>query len=224
MTVASVVATYLQVQCEYCKAEVPFCSLETHYESCQEFPVSCSFGCDKNLKLTRGTAHAHMKVCPKALVTCTMRIYGCKEEVERCKLDEHLQICMPRHASDMCQEIEDLKQEVKQLKQALAAQQEFVQAVESNLCSSGGQYTWRVDNIRKKIELAQSGDQTASVIYSPSFLSAEAGYKLSLCIYPAGDTNQEFLSLYFVVMKGQFDEILQWPFQKRVYLSLLNTR
>jgi len=59
---------------------------------------------------------------------------------------------------------------------------------------------------------------------SSPFYTEPFGYKLCLCIYPAGDNNQGYLSLYFVVMKGQFDEILPWPFQKRVYLSLLNTK
>lgn len=146
------------------------------------------------------------------------------EKVERGELESHLHLCVPRHIGKLCQEIAELKMEVKELKVALAAQQETVEQVEATLYPSAGQFTWRVDNIRERITMAQAGTRPDSVIYSPSFYSLEAGYKLSLCIYPAGDNNQGYLSLYFVVMKGQFDEILQWPFQKRVYLSLLNTR
>lgn len=153
-----------------------------------------------------------------------MANYGCAEKVERCQLEQHLRTCVPRHVGKMCLEIEAFKEEVKELKAAVASQKEMMERMEANVYPSAGQFTWRIDNIREKIELAQGGDQSAGVMYSPSFYSVEAGYKLSLCIYPAGDNNQGYLSLYFVVMKGQFDEILQWPFQKRVYLSLLNTR
>jgi hypothetical protein len=153
-----------------------------------------------------------------------MEDYGCTEKIERGELDKHLQTCVPQHVGKLCQEIAQLKEEVRGLKATLANEQETVEQLEANLYPSAGQFTWRIDNIREKITLAQRGSKSDSVIYSPSFYSLEAGYKLSLCIYPAGDNNQGYLSLYFVVMKGQFDEILQWPFQKRVYLSLLNTR
>ena len=153
-----------------------------------------------------------------------MASYGCTEKVERCQLEHHLQTCVPRHVGKMCLEMEALKEEVKELKSVVASQKEMMEKFETNVYPSAGQFTWRIDDIREKVMLAQGGDQNASVIYSPSFHSLEAGYKLSLCIYPAGDNNQGFLSLYFVILKGQFDEILQWPFQKRVYLSLLNTR
>lgn len=148
------------------------------------------------------------------------------EKVERGVLESHLQVCVPRHVGKLCQELDKLSMEVQDLKGALAIQRELVEQVEANVYPSAGQFTWRIDSIRDKIVLAQTqaGSKTENVIYSPSFYSQEAGYKLSLCIYPAGDNNQGYLSLYFVVMKGQFDDILDWPFQKRVYLSLLNTR
>lgn len=166
----------------------------------------------------------HLKECPRELLPCSMSMYGCNEKVERASLEHHLTMCMPRHAGDMCRQIEGLQREVKELRGAVAVQQEMMQGMEVNLYPSSGQFTWRIDSIREKIKLAEGGDINASVIYSPSFYSLEAGYKLSLCIYPAGDNNQGFMSLYFVVMKGRFDEILQWPFQRRVYLSLLNTK
>ena len=139
-------------------------------------------------------------------------------------MEQHLQTCVPRHMGKMCEVMEALREEVKELKSVVAMQKEKITKMESYVYPCSGQFTWRIDNIREKIKLAQGGDESASVMYSPSFHSLEGGYKLSLCIYPAGDNNQGYMSLYFVVMKGQFDEILQWPFQKRVYLSLLNTR
>lgn len=204
--------------------EISYSSLELHHDTCSDYPVACKFLCDSHASLTRKDIHAHLAVCPRALVPCTMENYGCTEKIERGELESHLQLCVPRHVGKLCQEINELKVEVKDLKAALATQQEMVEQVEATVYPSAGQFTWRVDNIRDKITLAQAGNRPDNVIYSPSFYSLEAGYKLSLCIYPAGDNNQGYLSLYFVVMKGQFDEILQWPFQKRVYLSLLNTR
>ena len=212
------------MECSYCSQELPFASMDLHYNTCLEYPVSCTFQCNSSAMLKRKDLPAHIAMCPRAPVACTMENYGCTEEIERAELESHLQLCVPRHVGRLCQEIAQLKVEVGDLKAALATQQETVVQMETNLYPSAGQFTWRIDDIREKITLAQAGNRPDSVIYSPSFYSLEAGYKLSLCIYPAGDNNQGYLSLYFVVMKGQFDEILQWPFQKRVYLSLLNTR
>ena len=200
-----------------------FSSVDSHFASCLDFPVSCTFKCESSETFTRRNIRDHLDVCPRAPVTCSMAGYGCNEKVERSQLKEHLQVCVPQHAHNLCLRIEDLQREVKELRITLAAQQERMHDMETTLYPSAGQFTWRIDDIRGKIVSAQ-GDQTAGVIYSPPFYSVEAGYKLSLCIYPAGDNNQGFLSLYFVVMKGSFDEILPWPFQKRVYLSLLNTK
>lgn len=203
---------------------MPFSTIAVHHNACPDYPVACHFQCDSHTKFTRTDIQAHLSVCPRVPVPCTMGNYGCTEKVERAELESHLQGCVPRHMGKLCLEIDTLRVEVQDLKAALATQQELVEQVEANVYPSAGQFTWRIDSIRDKIALAQTGSKTENVIYSPSFYSLEAGYKLSLCIYPAGDNNQGYLSLYFVVMKGQFDEILQWPFQKRVYLSLLNTR
>lgn len=215
-----------QVECKYCGMLVSFNILESHYDECVEYPVPCKYECDSHVTFTRKEIQTHLTECPRAPAPCCMENYGCTEKVERCQMESHLQVCVPRHVGQLCQEIKNLKVEVQDLRAALTCQKEAVEQVEATVYPSAGQFTWRIDDIRGKIALALAGDQPAGVIYSPAFYSLEAGYKLSLCIYPAGDRddNQGYLSLYFVVMKGQFDEILQWPFQKRVYLSLLNTR
>lgn len=218
-------STLAQVKCSYCGMEVSFSSFGLHDNTCPDHPVACKFECDSHTKFPRKDIPAHLSVCPRALVPCTMENYGCTERVERGELESHLQLCVPRHVGKLCMEIDKLRAEVRDLKAALVTQQETVEQVEATVYPSAGQFTWRIDSIRDKIALAQEqiSSQPENVLYSPSFYSLEAGYKLSLCIYPAGDNHQGYLSLYFVVMKGQFDEILQWPFQKRVYLSLLNT-
>ena len=42
--------------------------------------------------------------------------------------------------------------------------------------------------------------------------------------YPNGDGRGwgTHFSLYFVLMKGEFDELLRWPFQQKVTLTLLD--
>ena len=213
-----------KVACDYCDVEIRYAEKKQHYSDCPKYPITCQYHCQEET-IDRKDIDAHYaNECPCIPVPCSMAPFGCMEQVERGKLGDHVIQCAPKHASQMAAALLKLQSEVEELKVSISSQEDIVRGIESTMYPALGQFTWRVDNIREKIKQAQSGDPSAAVIYSPSFYSAEAGYKLCLCIYPAGDNNQGYLSLYFVVMKGQFDEILPWPFQKRVYLSLLNTK
>ena len=199
-------------------------SLTVHLEICPNFPLKCPNDCVEGT-FPRHSLPAHLdKECPRQLVACTLKMYGCSKMVERSSLTEHVQSCLPQHAGDLLTQLQGLEREVQELRAMVSAQQEVLRAVESSVYPCAGQFTWRIDNIRSKIRMSEGGDVSSTAIYSPSFYSMEAGYKLSLCIYPAGDNNQGYVSLYFVIMRGRYDEVLQWPFQRRVYLSLLNTR
>ena len=48
--------------------------------------------------------------------------------------------------------------------------------------------------------------------YSPPFYSAQYGYKMY----------RSHLSLFFVVMKGDYDALQTWPFQKKITMMLLD--
>ncbi len=217
--------TMSQVVCPHCGESVSSISLDTHTQTCPECPMECPNNCHAHNTFPRSKLQAHLdSECPRQLVPCPIKPYGCTKMVERAALTEHVQNCLPVHAGEVLTHVHALDQEVRDLRTTVASQREIIQGLETHVYPCSGQFTWRVDNIRTKIRLAEEGDASSTAIYSPAFYSMEAGYKLSLCIYPAGDNNQGYVSLYFVVMKGRFDEILQWPFQRRVYLSLLNTR
>ena len=198
--------------------------LKRHHGECPEYKVQCQYGCTDEFFLRRLLSLHYDAECPLVPVACSMRSFGCMEMVERGKLSKHMMECAPRHAAKMADTILKLQSKVEQLETALNNRSSIVKDLESTLYPLSGQFTWRIDNIANRIKSAQAGDPANSVIYSPAFYSGEGGYKLCLCVYPAGDHNQGFLSLYFVVMRGQFDEILPWPFQRRVFLSLLNCR
>ncbi len=211
------------VTCDYCSVKVPHAELEAHHDECPEFPLPCPHKCSVE-SLPRKDMAAHLETsCPKVPVACMFAQFGCEEEVERAMLAEHAKACGPQRCAGMAATILELQKEIGELKMHVTSQRVDMQELQMTLYPCMGQFTWRIDGIRDKIKAAQAGDPASSLMYSSPFYSSESGYKLCLCIYPAGDNNQSFLSLYFVIMKGQFDEVLQWPFQKQVYLTLLNT-
>ena len=56
------------------------------------------------------------------------------------------------------------------------------------------------------------------------FYTGRYGYKMCLRLYIMGDGigKGTHLSLLFVVMRGEFDNILQWPFTHKVTFKLIN--
>ena len=60
--------------------------------------------------------------------------------------------------------------------------------------------------------------------FSAPFYTSKSGYKLCLRLYPAGDGMGEgtHISVYLVVMRGEYDSLLVWPMRHRIKLTLLD--
>jgi len=88
--------------------------------------------------------------------------------------------------------------------------------------STDGTLTWRIDNVSEKMADAQSERQTS--IYSPVFYSSPTGYKMRTRLFLFGDGNarRTHISLFFLLMKGDYDGILKWPFHYKVTFCLLD--
>lgn len=84
------------------------------------------------------------------------------------------------------------------------------------------EYIWTVTDIRQKIIDAKQNNSLTQVLSEPFYLR-RPGYRIRLKIYPNGDGTGKnvFLSAFFVIMKGDHDNTLQWPFNKRVRLCVL---
>ncbi|CAN0388337.1 unnamed protein product [Lampetra fluviatilis] len=90
------------------------------------------------------------------------------------------------------------------------------------LSSHGGSFVWRVGDVGRRRSDAASGRQLA--VYSPAFFTSRYGYKMCLRLYPSGDGagKDSHLSLFFVLMRGDHDATLRWPFRQKVTLMLLD--
>lgn len=85
-----------------------------------------------------------------------------------------------------------------------------------------GTLLWKIEDFTRKRQEAVGGVKTA--IYSPPFYSSQFGYKMCARIYMNGDGfgKGTHLSLFFVLMKGEYDALLPWPFQKKITMMLLD--
>lgn len=222
------------VDCKYCKSSFPLSDMQSHFATCNQFPIQCPNECSSQM-FTRSTINDHLQNhCPLKLLPCPLEPFGCKEKICRQDKEAHLEKCAVKHVTTLAERVLIQDQAIKQLQDNFKQCQVSLNDMNVTCYSSHGQFTWKVTDIRDKIRhavqnmsnsaAASSLSQQDSFLYSPPFFTGEGGYKLCLCIHPAGDNNQGCLSLYFVIMKGPYDEILQWPFQKHVRLILINCR
>ena len=85
-------------------------------------------------------------------------------------------------------------------------------------------FLWRIDGF-SQIKAKNEGKE---MIYSdPFYTKTETdgfGYKLKVLIYPngIGDAKNTHLSVYIIIMKGEYDAILPWHFNKKVKFTLID--
>ncbi|XP_063059029.1 TNF receptor-associated factor 5 isoform X2 [Engraulis encrasicolus] len=74
-----------------------------------------------------------------------------------------------------------------------------------------GKLIWKIREYRRKKE-------SGAALSAPPFYTSRSGYKLSARVHLGGT----HLSLYLMLMRGDFDSLLPWPFRQPVSLSVLD--
>lgn len=121
----------------------------------------------------------------------------------------------------------ELRQNVLVLQQVFAQQAKRFLKLESlpeeivaRHCN--GLYLWRIDNVERHRQSARSGSVTA--LHSQGFYTSLYGYKICIRINLNGIEKgcNKFVALFVHLMKGDYDEILDWPFNGTITLSILD--
>ncbi|XP_033736033.1 TNF receptor-associated factor 3-like [Pecten maximus] len=81
-----------------------------------------------------------------------------------------------------------------------------------------GTLVWKIRDYRNRV---QNG---VIPLYSQPFYTSRHGYKLCGQVYLNGDGTHPnmFLSFFFILMKGDFDALLPWPFKQQVTFMLMD--
>ena len=102
----------------------------------------------------------------------------------------------------------------------LADLEEYVRQQEFS--SYDGKLLWKITEFARKRNEAVSGQQVS--FFSPCFYTSRYGYKMCARIYLNGDGvgRGTHISVFFVVLRGQYDAILRWPFRQKVTFMLFD--
>ena len=115
---------------------------------------------------------------------------------------------------------EELERQVSMIKVHVS---ELELQLQASLASThNGSFLWRIPDLPRRRRDAV--DERITSIYSPPFYTGRNGYKMCIRAYLNGDGmgHNTHISLFFVLMKGEFDALLKWPFEHKVSLILVD--
>ena len=102
----------------------------------------------------------------------------------------------------------------------LADLEEYVRQQEFS--SYDGKLLWKIIEFARKRNEAVGGQQVS--FFSPCFYTSRYGYKMCARIFLNGDGmgRGTHISVFFVVLRGQYDAVLRWPFRQKVTFMLFD--
>ena len=213
--------------CPCCKAEEFDCFEDKRLKrSLNDFKVHCTnkkLGCEWVGELGEFESHLNsnpsqdkrLEGCQFTVIDCDVKDIGCEVRVPRKDLSTHLAESLVPHMSLYMKQLMDLKKENKQLKQQGEKLKRDLNAYQIGTPLCPVELTMTDFERHRK-----DGDHW----YSPPFYTHPKGYKLCLWVSARGfgDGANTHVSLFLMLMKGENDEQLKWPFQGKFIIELLS--
>uniref|UniRef100_A0A8C8S606 TNF receptor-associated factor n=1 Tax=Pelusios castaneus TaxID=367368 RepID=A0A8C8S606_9SAUR len=226
---------YRETTCKYCKRQVPMITLQKHEDTdCPSVIVSCPHKCsvtsllrservidnqaeklkelDKEIRPFRQNWEEAdiMKSSVESLQNRVTELESVdKTAGQGARNTAILETQLSRH--DQMLSVHDIR---------LADMDLRFQVLET--ASYNGVLIWKIRDYKRRKQEAVMG-KTLS-LYSQPFYTGYFGYKMCARVYLNGDGMGKgtHLSLFFVIMRGEYDALLPWPFKQKVTLMLMD--
>ena len=157
-------------------------------------------------------------------------------QVERRNLETHVREDTTTHLSFACKKLALLQQEFDEEKKTLKKQLDDLKKENNNLLLKVSaqekemhksqmetpMFVWKITGFGDILHQAKVGRNNK--IDSDPFYTGKYGYKLKLSVNPNGDGSgrNTHLSAFVIVMRGEHDAILPWPFNQKVTFTLID--
>ncbi|CAH3128133.1 unnamed protein product, partial [Pocillopora meandrina] len=229
------------LQCTYCTEPHPDCMMQDHIRQCSKFPITCPNSC--GLSIPRDMISNHTKnVCPLTIISCPYAGMGCTAKIQRQEMEYHLESTTRIHLDLVCIKLDNTEDKLNKTEDELNNTKDKLKKTEDksnnteallnetrlelknameqlNLSSvkHTNVFLWRIDNFSEILKEAKNGgkETIGSDLHQK---------KLRLEIRPKGlgDSENTHLSVFIAVMKGEYDAILRWPFNKKVKFTVID--
>ena len=189
------------ISCENCGYYNTFTIVtEKHYPICPRSPIDCPNQHCPVEGLRRHQLKQHLNECSHQLVDCPNT--GCSVRLPRGEMKLHT------------------------LQQHNLVLEETNQAVAITPATVSPQYLYNQAPMEFIISDFSEKKEANKEWYSSPFYTHNRGYKFRLKVYPNGDgtSSGTHLSVYAQLMRGEYDNELEWSFEGDVRVELLNWR
>ena len=200
--------TKRQMICQYCS----YCSsydivTAKHLPICLQVPVTCPNNCKKE-GLKREQLQAHINECPLQVISCPFTSAGCTVKLPRNEMEKH-------EATAVCEHL--------RLLMKLHLNQETSTPPAATILPpflyNQAPMEFIISDYHEKKEANEEW-------YSSPFYTHNRGYKFRLEVHPNGygTASGSHLSVFAQLMRGEYDNELEWPFEGEIRVELLNWR
>ena len=197
-----------QMSCQYC-SYFSSCEIVTakHLPICLQVPVTCPNNCKKE-GLKREQLQAHIDECPLQVISCPFTSAGCTVKLRRNEMEKHEDSAMRQHL-----------RLVMKLHLNQATSTPPAATVSPPFLYNQAPTEIIISDFSKKKEADEEW------ISSP-FYTHNRGYKFRLEVHPNGngEGSGSHLSVYARLVRGEYDDELEWPFEGNIRVELLNWR
>ena len=92
----------------------------------------------------------------------------------------------------------------------------------SNKLNNSILFTWRIQNFDQSLQAAK--EESKERLNSEPFYTSPHKYKMKIQLYPNGNraAKNTHLSVFLIIVKGEYDAILPWPFLPQVTFTLID--
>ena len=124
------------------------------------------------------------------------------------------------HFSEVDEEIEREGRAVEQMEGSMARLREII-AIKND-----PDWQYLVPPVTFTLDNFQERKLTERTWYSPYFYTHKYGYKMQLQVFPngTGEGRGTHISVFVIIVPGEFDDLLTWPFCGIVTMHLVNQR
>ena len=142
-------------------------------------------------------------------------------------MDTHLQTAVTVHLDLACLKLKETQDVTRQLMDKVSTLQSlFLEKVlkdENKIIErENGTFLWKIHEFNEVFKQSKAVNKETVESVIPH--TATYGYNVKVRILPSGNQSGKntYLSVYIVVMKGEYDAALAWPFSKKVRLTLID--
>ena len=227
--------------CQYCNHKATHQEVtKDHWPVCDKYPLPCPNECGEE-EIERQHLKGHLEqTCPLEVIKCEFSYAGCGAQLQRRLMPAHMKESTETHLSLVAQVSKDVPKLIQEQRDQIKQQSVEINRLwdqvnkQADLIRQQGKVL--VEQSDQEITLFPNFTPPATIVmddfeehrtkdkywYSPPFYSHVGGYKMCLRVDANGLCNGKgtHVSVFVYIMRGEFDDRLQWPFHGAVTIQL----